>query len=207
MHLHSNPKEGITMKRLSLLAIGLLAAALGACSSMSSGSGWTVLFDGSNLDNWNAIGKANWRIADGAVQADSGDKSQGFLVSKNSYTDFQVRAEFWVDEIANSGVFLRCSDRQQVTAKNAYEVNIFDKRPDPTYGTGAIVYVAKIANMPKAGGRWNTYEITAKGSQLTVVLNGVQTVSVQDSQHASGPIALQYGAGVVKFRKVEIKAL
>ena len=174
---------------------------------MSSGSGWTVLLDGSNLDNWNAIGNANWRIADGAVQADSGEKRQGFLVSKNAYTDFQVRAEFWVDDIANSGVFLRCGDRGTVNAKNAYEVNIFDKRPDPSYGTGAIVYVAKASTVLKAGGKWNTYEITAKGSQLTVVLNGVKTAEVRDSQHRGGPIALQYGAGVVKFRKVEIRPL
>jgi len=39
------------------------------------------------------------------------------------------------------------------------------------------------------------------------VLNGVKTVDVQDSKHDRGPIALQYAAGVVKFRKVEIKAL
>lgn len=195
------------MKRLSMLAIGLAALALGACSSMSSGSGWTVLFDGSSLDNWNAIGNANWRLTEGAVLADSGDKRQGFLVSKNSYTDFQVRAEFWVDDNANSGVFLRCGDRGAVTAKNAYEVNIFDKRPDPSYGTGAIVYVAKASTVLKAGGKWNTYEITAKGSRLTIVLNGVKTAEIEDSQHASGPIALQYGAGVVKFRKVEIKPL
>jgi len=195
------------MKRLSMLVIGLAAVALGACSTMSSDSGWTVLFDGSNLDNWNAIGKANWRIADGSVVADSGEKNQGFLVSKNSYGDFQVRAEFWVDDEANSGVFLRCGDPGTVTSKNAYEVNIFDKRPDPSYGTGAIVSVAKASTVLKAGGKWNTYEITAKGSQLTVVLNGVKTADVQDSQHASGPIALQYGAGIVKFRKVEIKSL
>jgi len=195
------------MKRLSLFVIGLAAVALGACSSMSSGSGWTVLFDGSNLDNWNAIGKANWRIVDGSVQADSGEKSQGYLVSKNSYGDFQVRAEFWVDDEANSGVFLRCGDPKLVNSKNAYEVNIFDKRPDPSYGTGAIVSVGKASTVLKAGGKWNTYLITAKGSQLTVVLNGVKTVDIQDSQHASGRIALQYGAGVVKFRKVEIRSL
>jgi hypothetical protein len=195
------------MKRLSIFVIALAAVALGACSSMSSGPGWTVLFDGSNLDNWNAIGKANWRIADGSVVADSGEKNQGFLVSKNSYGDFQVRAEFWVDDEANSGVFLRCGDPTLVNSKNAYEVNIFDKRPDPSYGTGAIVSVGKASTVLKAGGKWNTYEITAKGSQLTVVLNGVKTVDVQDGQHASGRIALQYGAGVVKFRKVEIRSL
>ena len=195
------------MKRLFLLVIGLLAVAVGACSSMSSGSGWTVLLDGSNMDNWNAIGTANWRVADGAVMADSGDKRQGYLVSKNAYADFQVRAEFWVDDNANSGVFLRCGDRGTVNAKNAYEVNIFDKRPDPSYGTGAIVYVAKASTVLKAAGKWNTYEITAKGPHLTIVLNGVKTAEVDDSQHASGPIALQYGAGVVKFRKVEIRPL
>lgn len=85
-------------------------------------------------------------------------------------------------------------------------MNIFDQRPDPTYGTGAIVNVAKVSPMPKAGGHWNTYEITAKGPTFTVTLNGIRTVdNAQDNKFASGRIALQYGAGVVKFRKVEIR--
>jgi hypothetical protein len=37
------------------------------------------------------------------------------------------------------------------------------QRPGPEYGTGAIVDIAKVSPMPKAGGRWNTYEIYAKG--------------------------------------------
>ena len=32
-------------------------------------------------------------------------------------------------------------------------------------------------------------------------------VDVEDSQFASGPIALQYGAGVVKFRNVRVREL
>jgi len=62
--------------------------------------------------------------------------------------------------------------------------------------------------MPKAAGKWNSYEITAQGPHLTVVLNGQTTADVQDSKHLNaGPIALQYGSGVVKFRKVQIKPL
>ena len=61
--------------------------------------------------------------------------------------------------------------------------------------------------MPKAGGKWNTFDITVKGTRLTVTLNGVRTADVQDSKLASGPIALQYAGGVVKFRKVQIKPL
>ena len=206
------------MKRLSVITAGLLVIAFGAfgCSYMpwsKSDADWIVLIDGSTgLENFNPIGDANWRAEGGAIVADKG--KGGYLVSKNSYKDFQVRAEFWADTTTNSGVFIRCTDPNKVTATNAYEVNIYDRRPEPDYGTGAIVNVAKVSPMPKAGGKWNTYEITAKGSQLTVVLNGVQTVNVQNSQFAQGRLALQYGlgpkdapGGPIKWRKVQIKSL
>jgi hypothetical protein len=62
--------------------------------------------------------------------------------------------------------------------------------------------------MPKAGGKWNVYAITAKGATFTVTLNGEKTVdAAHDARHASGNIALQYGAGIVKFRKVQIREL
>src|SRR3954447_1867699 len=167
--------------------------------------GWTSLIDGKSLDAyWNKIGDADWKVEDGAAAA---TKGAGYLVSKQPYGDFQLRAEFWADEETNSGVFLRCANPEKITATDCYEVNIFEKRPEPAYGTGAIVDVAKVEPMPKAAGKWNTYEITAQGPHLVVALNGVKTVDVQDSKHASGPLALQYGSGVVKFRKVQIKPL
>jgi hypothetical protein len=51
-------------------------------------------------------------------------------------------------------------------------VNVFDQRPGPTYGTGAIINVAKAAVALKAEGKWNTYDIIAKGPKFTVALNG-----------------------------------
>ena len=199
------------MKRLSVITMGLLVIGLtvSGCASMSSGqsdAGWTTLIDGAaGLDNWNRVGDANWRAEGGAIVADKG--KGGYLVSKNSYKDFQIRAEFWADHTTNSGVFIRCTDPTKITATDAYEVNIFDQRPDPSYGTGGIVNVAKVSPMPKAGGKWNTYEITAKGNRLTVTLNGVQTADATDGKFASGPIGLQYAAGIVKYRKVQIRPL
>jgi Domain of Unknown Function (DUF1080) len=210
---HLTVREGNTMNHRSVIVLSLLLVGFTVfwhaheASGQGSG-GWIALFDGKSLDHWNRLGEANWTIADGVVQADKKVGEGGaFLVSKNTYTDFELKVEFWVDAAANSGIFIRCTDPHKITATNAYEVNIFDTRPDPSYGTGAIVNVAKVDPMPKAGGRWNTFEITAKGPQLTVVLNGTKTVDVQDSQFASGPVALQYGAGAVKFRKVEIRPL
>src|SRR3954453_1883393 len=197
------------MRRLSLPAAALFAfvLAVAGCSMMpGSDAGWTKLIDGSKgLENWNQIGEANWRAEDGAVVADKG--AGGYLVSKNSYKDFQIRAEFWADTTTNSGIFIRAADPKKIGADTAYEVNIYDQRPDPSYGTGGIVNVAKVDPMPKAAGKWNTYEITAQGPHLVFVLNGQKTADVQDATHASGPIALQYGSGVVKFRKVQIKPL
>jgi Domain of Unknown Function (DUF1080) len=203
------------MKSILKLFACLLITSLSVfgCASMPGAlSGYTTLLDGTHgMENWTPIGDANWRMVDGMLQA---DKGTGFLITKNSYGDFQMRVEFWADSDANSGIFMRMSDTKTVTAANSYEVNIFDKRPGQEYSTGGIVDVAKVnAPIPKAGGKWNVYEITAKGPHLTVVLNGEKTVDVQDGKHARGPFALQYAPGVVKdkgvikFRKVQIKAL
>jgi len=182
-----------------------LAALWQTNQAASQNTGWITLFDGQHLDHWNAIGDANWLLIDGEVQAFRGN---GYLVSKTSYTDFEIKAEFWVDTKANSGIFIRCADPEKITATNCYEVNIFDERPDPSFGTGAIVNVAKVEPMPKAADKWNTYEIVAKGPKFTVTLNGQRTVDgAEDAKLASGRVALQYGAGFVKFRLVQIRPL
>jgi len=130
-----------------------------------------------------------------------------YLVTKERYKDFTIRAEFWVSNDANSGIFIRCEDPKKPGAKTCYECNIYDTRPDPSYGTGAIVYHAEVNPMPKAGGKWSTMEIAAKGRDLSIMFDGKQTSSVRSGVHTEGPIALQFGEGVVKFRKVAIKPL
>ena len=198
------------MQRLSLIAVALLLLAMASgplvsCApSQDDDDGWITLFDGSTLDGWNMVGDANWELGEEAVSADSGS---GFLVTPELYGDFQLRLEFWVDEPANSGIFIRCANPEEITAENAYEVNIFDTRPDQTYRSGGIVNIAAPASVINTGNQWNSYDITAEGNRLVVRLNGTQTVDVEDDTFARGPIALQYGAGVVRFRNVEIRPL
>ena len=196
-------------RSLRLAAAAAAAAALAGCASMPGMGGWTTLVDGAtmkSLDGWGQVGAGNWSLVDGTLQGKDG--KLGYLVSKDSYTDFEIRAEFWADEPCNSGIFIRCQDRNKVGADNAYEVNIFDKRPDPTYGTAAIVDVAKVRQPgPMAANRWNTFEITAKGERLVVVFNGEKTVDVQNGKWKSGPVALQSAGGTIRFRKVMIRAI
>jgi hypothetical protein len=201
------------MKRMSRITIGLLAIVfiVAGCAHLPLSAGWVTLIDGeTGFENWKRVGGANWRAEDGAIVADmSTTKGSSFLVTQNSYKDFEIRAEFWAESKTNSGIFIRCSNPSEITAANSYEVNIWDTRPDPSYGTAAIVDVAKVP-VPivyKAGGKWNTFEIRAKGPDLTVVFNGVVTVNVRNSKFAEGPFALQYAGGPIKWRKVQVRPL
>jgi 3-keto-disaccharide hydrolase len=193
------------MTRLaSLLAAFAVIAFTAAAPTVIAQGKWTTLLEGTSMKGWDVVGNANWSVADGAVQATMGT---GFLVTPMSYTDFQITADFWVTDDANSGVFIRCDDPKTINAMNAYEVNIFDKRPDQSYRTGGIVDVAKPLSVINTGGKWNTIDITAKGPRMTVLINGQKMVDVQDAKHARGPIALQYGAGTVKFKNVKLRTL
>ena len=83
----------------------------------------------------------------------------------------------------------------------------FDKRPDQSRPDRRHRSRGEALAIVDAGGKWNTYEITAKGPQLTVRLNGTVTAQAEDRKLISGPIALQYMAGTVRFRRVQIKRL
>lgn len=181
----------------------LLTLFVAACT-MSSGSSMMTLFDGASMDNWNESGNTVWTFSNGYVE---GAGEGGFLLSENTYDDFRMVAEFWVDAPANSGIFIRCPDSENIGAETCYEVNIYDQRPDPTYRTGSIVNFAPPAAQINAAGQWNRYEILAQGSRLQIILNGIETVDINDDSFDSGYIALQYGTGVVRFREVLLEEL
>ena len=194
------------MKKLMLIAAVVGFAAVGAIGAANSQTpaAWGTLLNGTNgLQNFEQAGNANWRVMEDGIGADLGN---GFLVTKESYKDFRIVAEIWTDERANSGIFIRCQDPEDPGADSCYEVNVFDTRPGQEYATGGIVNTARVIGGPhRAAGKWNTLEIVARGPQLTVTFNGMKTAEVMDNKHGQGRVALQYGAGRVKFRKFEIQ--
>jgi hypothetical protein len=200
------------MKRNVARVIGMLVVALGVvgCAHYPQAQGWITLIDGAaGMENWDITGGANWRAEDGAIVADkSTTKGASVLVSKKSFKDFELVAEFQASEATNSGIYLRAMNPAAVsTSTGAYEVQIWDQNPNPAYGTGSLVNVAAVQPIYKAGGRWNTYEVLAKGPEITVKLNGVVTVSARDGRFPEGRIGLQFNAGPIKFRKLLIKEL
>ena len=146
------------------------------------GSGWTTLIDGDKgLDNFQRVGDANWRAEGGAIVADkAADRRlpadqefvQGLPDSR------RILGRPWHEQ---RHLHAHPGSEKDRRSPASYEVNIYDQRPGPEYGTAAIVDFAKVPvpSPYKAGGKWNTFLITAKGSQLTVEFNGQKTVDIR----------------------------
>lgn len=201
------------MKRVVARVVAMLAVAIAvvACGQMPWKPGWITLIDGNaGMDNWSVSGTAaNWRAEDGSIQADkTTGKGASVLVSKRSFRDLEIYAEFWASEDTNSGIYIRAPDPNKVnTASGAYEIQIWDKNPKPQFSTGSLVNVVAVKPIYKAGGRWNTYEIYAKGTEITVKLNGVVTATTKEAKTHEGRIGLQFNGGPIKFRKLLVREL
>ena len=200
-------------KRFLILGVSVACALASATMAQQHNSvtadeaadGWVLLFGGSSLTGWAPRLDGQWEVVDGTISAVP-SAGRGFMATTAHYANFQLAVDFWIDDAANSGVFLRCPAEGAISQGNAFEVNIFD--PHETWPTGSINEVAKIQTVPQTASQWNTFEITADGDHLVVQLNGQTTVDANSDRHQSGPIALQYnGSGQVRFRNIKIKTL
>ena len=197
---------GLTIGLLSTRPVEGQQASNNTLSPAESKAGWALLFDGRSLSGFSPTGEADWKVEDGTITA---TKGVGFLVTKQMFGNFELKAEFWPDKSVNSGIFLRCADGP-VDAMACYEVNIFDAHAE--FPTGSINNVKTVLpDRPNTTEKWNTFEVTAEGSHIVLKLNGKTTVDARDERRAGGTIALQEGganaSGVVKFRNVKIRPL
>jgi hypothetical protein len=206
------------MRRLLLLSL-LSAFSLAAAQSPDS---WHELFNGKDLDNWNQVGSAKWRVENGIiVGGQEGDaKRSGLLTTKEQFKDFELELEFMIDEHGkyNSGVYLRNDPGRG--GRSGYQVNI-GRGQAQEYCAG--LFTDKWLDKGDEHDTirkpldWNKLRILARGAHIEVELNGQQVVDFTDPSPPpkflqEGVIALQtYGAeghaGWVKFRNLRIRRL
>lgn len=155
---------------------------------------------------WQAQGDAGWQTDNELVSLNP--TGEGYLVSRGVYDNFELTAEFQPDETVNSGILIRCQDRNDITPLSCFEINIWDDHPNQDYRTGAIViHAAPPLAQLETIGQWNTYRIVAKGPVIEAWLNGVLTARLSSADLSEGFIALQSQNGLVAFRNVKLTAL
>jgi hypothetical protein len=166
------------------------------------------LFDGKTLDTWGVqeAGKPmGWSVVDGAM---TNEKGANNLVSKQTFKDFKINAEYKIEPGSNSGIYLR----------GRYELQVLDDfgKPPETHGQMAIyAWVAPTVNASKPASEWQVMEAVIVANKVTVTLNGqkvhdnatIQAITggaLDAKEDQPGPIMLQGDHGKVFYRKVTV---
>lgn len=157
---------------------GLLSA-----TESAGRAGWRALFNGRDLEGWDPRpGPEAYAVRDGAIHlpAAGGD---GELRTRELFRDFELRLDFRITRMANSGLFLRADPERGNPAFSGCEIQILDDynweavtgstlAPYQFSGGlyGSLAPADRHALRPL--GEWNTYEVRYVGSRIAVELNG-----------------------------------
>ena len=213
--------------------VSLFAAAMIALGddhgSAADEAGFVKLFNGKDTTGWVYGGKQagkGYQVKDGVLFCT--EKDGGNLFTEKEYADFVFRFEFKMEDSGNNGVGIR-APLEGDAAYVGMEIQILDDygkdwkgklRPEQYHGSIYDVVAAKPGAL-KPAGEWNTEEITAKGRQITVKVNGKTIVdanldNIKDEKvlkkhpglaRKSGHIGFLGHGSHVEFRNIRVKEL
>jgi len=164
-----------------------------------------ALFNGKNMDGWQAMGDNQWVVKDGILTS---DKSGANLVSEGKFNDFKLHLEFRYPEGSNSGIYLR----------GRYEVQIADNfgmEPSNILFGGIYGFLTPNEMAAKQAGEWQEYDITLIGRRVTIVANGKEIITNQNipgmtggaldnNEAEAGSFMIQGDHGPVEFRSIVV---
>ena len=156
-------------------------------------SEWISLFDGTNFDNWRGYLTdemyQEWTIEDGAMVFTPSGQGGKNIITKETFTDFEMSLEWKISEGGNSGIFWGVYEDQKF--KEAYqtgpEIQVLDneRHPDalanPKYHQAGALYdlVQPMHDVCKPAGEWNlcVLKVNHKTNEGSVTLNGTVIVT------------------------------
>src|SRR5262249_2003124 len=163
------------------MVLALLLAAVGWSAAKPQrnpqADGFVSLFDGKSLAGWTGATDA-YMVENGAIVCRPG--TAGNLLTVAEYGDFVVRFEFRLTPAANHGLCIPCPLRAQGGLPlDGTEIQILDDSSEKYRDLKPFQYHGSIYGIQPATrgalvavGEWNRQEVTVRGRQVKVVLNG-----------------------------------
>jgi len=202
--------------------------------------GWVLLFDGRSMNGWHLYNRGKvptvWIVKNEELYCDPESKSeQGDLTSDQEFENFDLKFDWKIEKMGNSGVFINVLERPDLstTWASGPEYQLLEKShpdyPDSTKRSGCLYGFGATKNPveEKPFGEWNQSRIKQVNGKIEFYLNDVLTVQ-QDltspnwldmisksgfknfpefGRHTRGHIALQEWAKGISFRNIKIKQL
>ena len=176
------------------------------------------LFNGKNLKGWEPTPGGKWEVKNGVIVGTSpkSERRHGILLTKKRFKDFVVKAKFRVLH-GDSGFYFRVDRVKSGVSVHGFQVEIDET--DETgglYETGGRGWVhqptAEVAKKRAyKKGEWSDLELTAKGGDITVKINGfVSTKLTNDKSRKEGHIGLQLHSSQVmhvEYKDIQLKPL
>ena len=154
-------------------------------------AGWTLLFDGQSLAQWRTFGKDEvddgWAIEGGCLTRVGW---AGDLITRQQYSDFELKLEWRISDAGNSGIFIRGDESGDAIHETAMEMQVLDNaghwdKHDPTHRAGAYYdMIAPAEDTSQPVGTWNAVHIIARGPYVEFWLNGQQTAAFEQGSEA-----------------------
>lgn len=203
----------------TVLALSLSATCLFA-------GDWMTLFDGSNLDGWEAVETEGcFSIVDGDTLKVAGGRSHLFWMGADdipaAFTDFELSMKVKTTPGANSGIFFHTKYQDEGWPGQGYEAQVNTTHKDPRK-TGSIYAVKDVMNdAPSKDNEWFDYVVRVKGKTITILVDGqvvneftepegyVSSDPKRNRSLSSGTIAIQGHdpKSVTFYRDIKIKSL
>ncbi|MDT8401699.1 MAG: DUF1080 domain-containing protein [Bacteroidales bacterium] len=179
-------KSIVYLTLIGIITITACANKHNQLSPTDQEEGWELLFDGQSLDNWkayNAEGTGSWLVEDGLLAASgTGSDSDGYIITRKQYDNFDLKFEWKIAEGGNSGVLYHVieSERYPTPYLTGPEYQLVDDVGYPSeleewQKTGAdyAMYVPdrEKKTLNPAGG-WNSSRIVFDNGHVEHWLNG-----------------------------------
>jgi Domain of Unknown Function (DUF1080) len=168
--------------------------------------GFTALFNGKDLSNWQAAipimtrdklsqeerakrqkeadedTMPHWTVKDGIIIHDGGKGKLGLNITpKQDFANFEMFVDWKIEAEGDSGIYLRGQPQVQIWDSDTLKgANLAE---DKGKGSGGLWNNKKdskgqkpLKKADKPVGEWNTFHIIMKGENVTVFLNGEKVV-------------------------------
>ena len=165
----------------------------------------------------NSIPKSQWSLDPAShILICQGDGGHEWLRLDQTLTDYIFHVEWRFTPVPgkkgyNSGVYVRNSS----DGKTWHQAQCGDASGGYLFGETLASYALKPFNFRKdvheqrvmPAGEWNTYELTCKGRNVTLWVNGAVTNSWKSCQVPRGFAGLEAEGWRIEFRNVKVKLL
>lgn len=178
-------------------------------------SDWGSIFNGYDLDGWQNLDDSNWRVSDNTLHAEAGP--HGWLLTEQSFADYEFEFEFRMSYGANSGVLIHADPTLSLTKVNIAEIQLLDTS-NPQYSqisekaSHGSLWQIEAPHIPTTclPGLWYRMLIRVVGSEVTMSQNGrviLNATLPDDYRRKPGCIGLQAYGQSVSFRNMRVRSL